>query len=580
MTLLATTMRRTVWLVLGLAHLVFRSAGQSFTFTCGTDLLPPPATASANQSAKGQLKDDPTKGYTIPIVFIIYHLGESIGQGSNVSDADIQRQIDLLNERYSGLGYAGYQGQDSNIRFTLARRTPDCQSTNGIYRVDGRSVPGYEAEGVSLYDGRAFLLSRLAPVDFSKTTAQNGVILISIYHRLRGVGGFATYFGQVATQAQTYSQHEQSINYVLSHEVGHVLSLRHTFEGSVESPTGSGQFTCPSNANPLTDGDMVADTDPVRYADNPPNACVPGSGYESYINPCSGLPFGKISNNIMHYGCQQDRFTPGQVAKIRTALANELKVMQDSPYLYPPKPSEVVAPLSCALTQLQPPASSFTSVGINYLHFQDIDQQSGAYPAGQYSNNSCNTYTQVTAGQSYQLTVNGYGTYGRAYLDFNNDGHFDESSEQIMTFQSGDRNQEYSASQLVTIPSTAIVNQRLRLRIIFDSGTTPPTACNLPGDPAIGSGEVEDYGVTVVTPLCLTVRSGPWNDPTLWSCGRLPTALDAVTIQPDHTILLDSTMVEAVCRNLEILGTFSMQGSSIAIDGNRLVIDESNVVTK
>lgn len=55
---------------------------------------------------------------------------------------------------------------------------------------------------------------------------------------------------------------------------------------------------------------------------------------------------------------------------------------------------------------------------------------------------------------------------------------------------------------------------------------------------------------------------------------------DNVIIRPAHTVLLTSTIAEPACLNLEILGTFSMQGSSIIINGNRLVINQDNGLTK
>ena len=79
---------------------------------------------------------------------------------------------------------------------------------------------------------------------------------------------------------------------------------------------------------------------------------------------------------------------------------------------------------------------------------------------------------------------------------------------------------------------------------------------------------------------CVTIQSGDWTNPSIWSCGRAPTENDNVIIQNTHTVLLSSTMPEATCLNLEILGTFSMQGSSILINGNRIVVDQDNVLTK
>ncbi|GAB3776848.1 hypothetical protein GCM10028818_22940 [Spirosoma horti] len=95
----------------------------------------------------------------------------------------------------------------------------------------------------------------------------------------------------------------------------------------------------------------------------------------------------------------------------------------------------------------------------------------------------------------------------------------------------------------------------------------------------IDIGAYEFIGGTCSGPL-FTLRDGSWNDPTIWSCGRLPTSLDNVVIQPTHTVLLDSTMAEAVCHNLEILGTFSMQGCSILINDTRITVDQDEIMTK
>ncbi|OIN56917.1 hypothetical protein BLX24_22380 [Arsenicibacter rosenii] len=39
--------------------------------------------------------------------------------------------------------------------------------------------------------------------------------------------------------------------------------------------------------------------------------------------------------------------------------------------------------------------------------------------------------------------------------------------------------------------------------------------------------------------MMYTLKSGNWNDISVWSCGRLPTATDIVTIKPGHAILLN-----------------------------------------
>lgn len=77
-----------------------------------------------------------------------------------------------------------------------------------------------------------------------------------------------------------------------------------------------------------------------------------------------------------------------------------------------------------------------------------------------------------------------------------------------------------------------------------------------------------------------SVKSGNWNDPTVWSCNCVPVAYHNVTVNDPHVVVLDSTMPMAICQNLEIIGTFSMQGGSLSINGTLLTLDDDNLVTK
>ncbi|QJD80800.1 hypothetical protein [Spirosoma rhododendri] len=76
-----------------------------------------------------------------------------------------------------------------------------------------------------------------------------------------------------------------------------------------------------------------------------------------------------------------------------------------------------------------------------------------------------------------------------------------------------------------------------------------------------------------------SVKSGNWNDPTVWSCNCIPASYSDVTIKDPHIITLDSTMPMAICQNLEIIGTFSMQGGSLSINGTLLTLDGDNLTT-
>ncbi|MGB4847856.1 MAG: hypothetical protein WBP41_08055, partial [Saprospiraceae bacterium] len=85
--------------------------------------------------------------YTIPVVVHVIHLGEPIGTGSNISDAQINDAINGLNARFANTIGAGL---NIEINFCLATRSPEGCPTTGINRVNGSGVPNYTANGISV----------------------------------------------------------------------------------------------------------------------------------------------------------------------------------------------------------------------------------------------------------------------------------------------------------------------------------------------------------------------------------------------------------------------------------------------
>ncbi len=78
----------------------------------------------------------------IPVVVHVLHNGEDVGVGTNISDAQIQSQIDIMNRDFRRLNadisgvpsdFSGITA-DSRIEFQLAKRDPDCNPTTGITR--------------------------------------------------------------------------------------------------------------------------------------------------------------------------------------------------------------------------------------------------------------------------------------------------------------------------------------------------------------------------------------------------------------------------------------------------------------
>lgn len=93
-------------------------------------------------SLEVELWNIPRAVITIPVVVHVIHNGEAIGTGTNISDAQIQSQIDVLNEDFRRQNQdilnvpAAFRGvsADPLIQFCLAQQEPNGKTTNGITR--------------------------------------------------------------------------------------------------------------------------------------------------------------------------------------------------------------------------------------------------------------------------------------------------------------------------------------------------------------------------------------------------------------------------------------------------------------
>jgi len=110
-----------------------------------------------------------------------------------------------------------------------------------------------------------------------------------------------------------------------------------------------------------------------------------------------------------------------------------------------------------------------------------------------YQDFSCANSTTVTEGNSYSLTV----TTGvsnpqdtRVWIDFNNDGIFNNTNELIMDIQSA-----FNPTLNITIPSGAVLNTPLRMRVSSDVIGVTQAACD-----NNDFGQTEDYGIIIISP--------------------------------------------------------------------------------
>lgn len=233
----------------------------------------------------------------IPVVVHVFHEGGS----ENISDAQIESQILVLNEDFGKLTGTNGDGNgvDTEVRFRLAKIDPNGNCTNGVVRIKSSLTnhKTYERpllKEVSFWDNQKYL---------------NIYIVKSIPGGTLGYSSFPggpadedglvvrhNYFGTSGTAAS-------SLGRTGTHEVGHWLGLYHTFNN------GCGTDLC-------TDGDYVCDTPPVATANF---NCTP-------INSCSNdIP--DLTDQIENYmdytpeSCS-NMFTAGQADRILSSLVN------------------------------------------------------------------------------------------------------------------------------------------------------------------------------------------------------------------------------------------------------------------
>lgn len=449
--------------------------------------------------------------YEIPVVVhVIYKAGDATpGSSSNPTDAKIQETIDRLNADFSGTG-AGNIGATAPLKFTLAKRTPSCSSTNGINRVNGGSVAGYNANGLSYPSSGASGANDSTLLELSSWSPRmylNVWVVWKISATESGytIGAYAAL--PLTNQGDIHVFPDDGIVIIgsevrgnsstLTHEVGHSMGLYHTFEGDELNSN-----SCPSNIDPVNQGDLVADTDPVKnliFANPFPQNSDP--------NPCNNFnAYNGSQSNIMGYGIGPlNRFTPGQSTRMMAffeAIRNSFATSQAS--LTPPSASEIVK-----AANKNPEKNIYGTdfyVGPCDIKLADLNYNSyGVFFDGRkdYIDNSCNIGTYLSPLKNYTFSVSTHETAQRckAWIDFNNDGKFDSSEVVLNSIKREDIDYIHTATLSSDKLSSAFTlrNKLLRLRIMTDWSESP----DFNAESTLEFGQTEDFWVNITTPLAV-----------------------------------------------------------------------------
>ncbi|WP_300600723.1 M43 family zinc metalloprotease [Niabella sp.] len=410
------------------------------------------------------------------------------------TDAAINSMINFLNQVYAGQYASG--GISTPIRFVLAKRDPNCNATTGIVRTkvtDSR----YVADG--LRDGSTGPGMPEAELLALSKWPRNEYYNIWIVHKIGdgGTNGYA-YFPNRYNEEDGTVLDARVVNgtaLTLPHEIGHALALYHTFESKTN---GDEESICPVNANPNTDGDEVADTDPHKKSWT---CFAPGT-----INDCTNQAWGNSRTNIMSYFSCRDRFTPGQGDRLQATMLTEryslISSLGDQP------PSGIAVTSIDHKTVVSEPDNGFGMgpllVKLNTMYYQSDAYRSTSKIA--YEDKTCTIGTTLSKTGSYTIEVSTGLNQQRVkvWLDLNNDGLY--GSGELVGSSNPSTGGDYTHSIAIppaVLSSATVLNTPLRMRVAADYGGSPDYSYNS----ELEYGQMEDFAVTI-TDAVLPVQFG------------------------------------------------------------------------
>lgn len=196
---------------------------------------------------------------TIPVVVhVVYNT-----TGQNISDAQVESQIDVLNEDFARLNadtantpapFASIAGP-TPIRFCLAQRTPDDQPSTGIERrqtgtssfFDDDAIKAFSSGGLDAWDPTRFFNIWVGPLgggllgyaEFPSGSISNTYGVVIAYDA----------FGRIGTAASPFD-----LGRTASHEIGHCFGLYHIWGDDGNSCSGSDGISDTPNQGGATFG--------------------------------------------------------------------------------------------------------------------------------------------------------------------------------------------------------------------------------------------------------------------------------------------------------------------------------------
>lgn len=194
--------------------------------------------------------------YIIPVVVHVFHSGNSIGSGNNISDAQIISEIDFLNKSFRNLNSDTVNRRDifkdiaadSEIEFRLAKKDPRGNCTNGIVRVYSTNTDkgDDDIKKISVWNTKSYLNIWIVQSILREVT---GGTVIGYAQFPFAAGALSASTDGVVLQFNVLGQLTPSqnvFNTTTTHEIGHWLGLYHPFQGdSCDNADNDGLFDTP-----------------------------------------------------------------------------------------------------------------------------------------------------------------------------------------------------------------------------------------------------------------------------------------------------------------------------------------------
>jgi hypothetical protein len=270
----------------------------------------------------------PRSVITIPVVVHVMHDGTAVGVGKNISESQIQSQIDVLNEDFRRLNLdilsvpAAFRGvsEDPLIQFCLAQQKPDGTPTSGIERFGDSSFSSFT---------KAEMNNVIKPNTIWDRNKYLNIWTIQFGGANSNLLGYATFPGEPASTdgaVISYSSFGKvgnllapyNLGRTTTHEIGHWLDLKHIW----------------GDENACAADDDVVDTPLQTVASS---GCNVFPKLESTTGGCSVLYPGIMFQNYMDYSNDSclSLFTYGQTVRIDATLFNQRTSLRTSPGCLP-----------------------------------------------------------------------------------------------------------------------------------------------------------------------------------------------------------------------------------------------------